>query len=124
MKNILLVFLGGGLGSITRYGAGRLMGIAFGFAMPWATLCINVAACFILGWFLEKAASGPSAAVAVRLLIATGFCGGLSTFSTFAYETYLYLRQGNTGQASLLIACSLLFCLLSVWAGAWLAAKV
>jgi CrcB protein len=91
--NFLSVFLGGGTGCVIRY----LIGLGFqrtSSSLPWATFLSNISACLIFALvilFLKtQEISGPN----LRLLILTGFCGGLSTFSSFGYETFLLLKQG------------------------------
>ena len=95
MNNFLLVFLGGGLGSIVRYGISELVRTYFKSAFPLATLCSNIISCLILGLavgiFFEKV----GAVTTMRMLVIIGFCGGLSTFSSFSYESVELMRTGH-----------------------------
>jgi CrcB protein len=95
MNNLLLVFLGGGLGSIVRYGISLFVKANFSTKFPVATLLSNVISCVVLalavGYFSEKAGANPT----LRTFIVIGFCGGFSTFSTFSYETMELMRSGN-----------------------------
>lgn len=95
MNNLLLVFLGGGLGSITRYGISEYVRFNFKSVFPFATLCSNIVSCIILalvvGFFSEKIELNPT----LKTFIIIGFCGGFSTFSTFSYETVELMRSGN-----------------------------
>jgi len=106
--NFALVFFGGGLGCVVRY----LIGLGFqrtATTLPWATFFSNITACLIFAlviWFVSvKEIMTPT----LRLLLLTGFCGGLSTFSSFGYETFLLLKQSLYLYAflNILISCSL-----------------
>ncbi len=105
----LLVFLGGGLGSMSRY-ALVLMLQPWQPRFPWATLLANGLACFALGLFLGWQATGLLSDQR-RLLLATGFCGGFSTFSTFTAESWQLFQQGHPVTAALNVAGSLALCL-------------
>jgi CrcB protein len=104
--NFVLVFLGGGIGSVLRYA----IGLAFqrsSYQLPLATLLANITACLIFAGCLSLA-EGKNA---TRLLLLTGFCGGLSTFSTFGFETWLLIKQGNYTWATANIFISLVLCI-------------
>lgn len=104
---ILAVFIGGGLGSLARYGMSALVLKARFTYFPLATLLSNFVACLLLALlvtlFREKI---QNYALTAPLLI-TGFCGGFSTFSTFSHETALLLQQGQLLWAALNILLSL-----------------
>ena len=104
MNNLLLIFLGGGLRSISRFGIGAFVQANFKSAFPIATLCSNIISCLILAisvaMFSEKFMTNPG----LRMFILIGFCGGFSTFSTFSYETVELMKSGN-----LLIAIANIF---------------
>ncbi len=92
---VLLVALGGALGSVTRYLVGGWIAQRWGTFFPYGTLVINMTASFIIGFFLafaqERARLGPY----WRLFIAVGFVGGYSTFSTYEYESVRLLQDGE-----------------------------
>lgn len=107
--NVLLVFLGGGLGSLVRYGISLIIS-RLEINFPLATLLSNVLACFIIGSLTASATKG-NLTDAQRLLFATGFCGGFSTFSTFSNETLQLAQNGQLFTAFLNILLSLTLCM-------------
>lgn len=86
-KNIMLVALGGAIGSVARYLLSRVVQDAAQSAFPFGTLTVNVCGCFIIGVVGALAASTGVISDEVKLLLTTGFCGGLTTFSTFMNES-------------------------------------
>jgi len=106
----LLVGLGGMVGALLRAVAGRCIGGGF----PWATLLVNVC-----GSFLLAAAYGglPPDSGLARALIGSGFCGALTTFSTFILETCILYRSGQVRKAMANLGLTLLLCVLASWTG-------
>lgn len=91
--NWLLVVLGAAVGAPLRYLTDRIVQARHDTIFPWGTLAANVAGCLILG-VLTGAVTAGTAASAAYLLVGTGLCGALTTYSTFSYET---LRLAQTG---------------------------
>ncbi|MEM1120465.1 MAG: fluoride efflux transporter CrcB [Bacteroidota bacterium] len=115
MQSFLLVFLGGGLGSICRYGIAHLLK-AKAWDFPLATFLANVCACIILGVLMGLTLKGELNQT-IKLLFMTGFCGGFSTFSTFSAETFELLQAGNYGYAFANIGLSIVVCLGCIFVG-------
>lgn len=112
----LLVGSGGFVGSVLRYGVGRMLhGRAMG-AFPWATLGVNLVGCLLIGLLLAMAArlGWPSS---TRLLLVTGFCGGFTTFSAFSHETLSLLQAGHAPQAGIYVGASVVLGLAATWLG-------
>src|SRR5690606_8799960 len=89
------VGLGGAFGSILRYFTSVLF-VKYNYtAFPYATLTVNIIGCFLIGVLFSTSERYVWLSDAWRLFLITGFCGGFTTFSTFAYENILQLQQGN-----------------------------
>jgi CrcB protein len=93
-EKILLVFIGGGLGSLSRYGTTVLSARMFGTHFPWGTLIVNSVGCFLIGIAVALAEHNHPASHISRLFIMVGFLGGFTTFSTFGLETMNAARAG------------------------------
>ncbi|MFL5762521.1 MAG: fluoride efflux transporter CrcB [Bacteroidia bacterium] len=114
MNNIAFVFIGGGIGSLFRYGIAELFRNNWKSNFPVATLCSNVLSCIILaltvGYF-AKADLNPG----IKTFILVGICGGFSTFSTFSFETVELMRSGNLAVAISNVLISVIVCLALIW---------
>lgn len=116
MMEVLAVFIGGGLGSLARFGLGKA---AAGWAIdfPVATLASNLLACLILGFVAGIATQRADVSPLLRLGITTGFCGGFSTFSTFGLESMDLFGEGRMLLGAAYVAVSLVLCFAGIWAG-------
>jgi CrcB protein len=94
MKHALLVFIGGGVGSVARYLLGKWLN-NLETAIPYGTMLSNVLGSLLIGIVLGYLAKTNTVSETTTLLFATGFCGGFTTFSTFAYENHLFLKNGD-----------------------------
>ena len=98
MNSLFLVAAGGALGALCRYGAGLLSAALFGRGFPVGTLFVNVAGCFIIGAVYAAVAAKAQELLAVFLI--QGFCGALTTFSTFSMDCFQLLRAGRVWSAA------------------------
>jgi CrcB protein len=115
MLNYLLVFVGGGLGSICRYGIAHLLQ-PYKFQFPYGTLIANAVSCVLLGVLVGLSLKG-QVSRNYQFLLMTGFCGGFSTFSTFSNETFLLFENGHLTAAFLNVAGSLFVGLACIYLG-------
>ena len=109
--NFILVFIGGGIGSLLRFSIGLLMQKTT-ITLPLATLIANVLACLIFALSVWLFVSKPMFNTFLQPLLLAGFCGGLSTFSSFGFETFLLFKQGCIMYAFINIFINTLLCLL------------
>jgi CrcB protein len=115
MQAIFWVFLGGGLGSLARFGVARGLH-AWSPQFPYATLLANAISCILLGFLMGQTLRGQVSEESQWLLM-TGFCGGFSTFSTFSGESFSLLQSGHYGLALLNLGGSLLLGLICIYLG-------
>lgn len=116
-RTIILVGLGGGLGSILRYLTSVAINKYFQTNFPFATFTVNIIGCLIIGIIIgifdRQQITNPD----FKFLLVTGFCGGYTTFSTFSAENLNLLQSGNYLTAFLYITLSIFICLFAVWLG-------
>jgi CrcB protein len=116
-KNLLLIGLGGSVGSIVRFLCQKYIYEWHPHPFPIGTMTVNVAGCFLIGLFCALADKGNLLTPEWRLLLTTGFCGGFTTFSTFAYENINLLKSGELMYFLLYTAASVILGLLATWLG-------
>jgi CrcB protein len=123
MKQALLVFVGGGLGSVLRYLLGKYLNSIENF-LPYGTFIANVLGSLFIGIIIGFLAKSSSISENQSLLLATGFCGGFTTFSAFAYENQLFLKNGDYLQFSVYTIGTLFLGFLAVFLGLYLSKLV
>ena len=117
--NWIAVFVGGGLGSVARFGMSKWSGLG-NISFPMATLISNFTSSLILGVFIGISSNRPAVFSTWRFLVAIGFCGGFSTFSTFSAETLELMKHGMFPTAIVNAGVNLAGTLLMVWSGIWI----
>lgn len=120
MKQLLLVFLGGGFGSVLRYIIGKYFNNPDS-GIPYGTFAANILGSLLIGIILGLAAKNNTLSQNQTLLLATGFCGGFTTFSTFAYENHLFLKSGDFTSFAMYTIASFIIGFLAVFLGMFLA---
>ena len=112
MRNLVFVALGGAIGAVCRYLLSRLTDISF----PWGTFAINLIGSFLIGLlvgFVNKGVLSPE----MKSLLVIGFCGGFTTFSTFANEAFTMLKMGEVMLMALYVGLSVVLGIVAVYVG-------
>ena len=119
MKQLLLVFIGGGFGSVLRYLIGKYLNNPES-GIPYGTFTANILGSLLIGIILGLAAKNDTLSQNQTLLLATGFCGGFTTFSTFAYENHVLLKSGDFTSFAIYTIASFIIGFLAVFFGIYL----
>jgi len=117
MARLLLVCLGGALGSGARYLTALGAAALFGTAFPYGTLIVNIAGSFLVAFLMQTSMTTELFSADVRLMLTSGVLGGFTTYSTFNYETLQSFRDGAWGVGALNVALTLIGCLAAGVAG-------
>ena len=116
--HFVAVFIGGGLGSVLRFGVGRISLAAFGPNFPAGTLIVNIVGCFLLGvvigWLANRSAGMDQT---VTLFLTTGVLGGFTTFSAFALDAVTLSERGNHLEATGYVLLSVVASVVGLLAG-------
>ena len=121
MKNLLVIFLGGGIGSIGRYLLGTAIQRLTATPFPAGTFLVNITGCFLIGLFYGLINRHAWLTVEWRLFLVTGICGGYTTFSSFSYEAVNLAREGYWLNFVAYVLLSVVLGLLATVGGAALA---
>jgi CrcB protein len=119
MKQLILVFIGGGFGSALRFLIGKWLNSSE-TGIPYGTFAANILGSLLIGIILGLAAKNDSLTQNQTLLLATGFCGGFTTFSTFAYENHVFLKSGDFMTFAIYTIASFIVGFLAVFLGIFL----
>ena len=120
MKQLLLVFIGGGVGSSLRYLISKFSNDYLN-SFTLGTFIVNILGCFLLGFIIGISFKNTYLTQNQALLLGTGFCGGFTTFSTFASENHSLLKSGDLFQFSVYTLGSVGIGIIAVAIGFWLA---
>ena len=120
MKQALLVFLGGGLGSMFRYLISKPLNTFHNY-FYLGTFTVNVMGCLLIGIIMGLASKNQMLSQQSVLFFATGLCGGFTTFSAFAFEKHSFLKDGNFLPFLIYLSSSIVLGILAVALGTWLA---
>jgi len=114
---IFYIALFGALGCLSRYFLSGWVYNVFGRSFPYGTLAVNIIGAYVIGLIMELSLRSELISPSLRIGLTIGFLGGLTTFSTFSYETFRLLEDGEFLIASINIFISVLVCLFFTWAG-------
>ncbi|EKF57202.1 camphor resistance protein CrcB [Agrobacterium albertimagni AOL15] len=117
MFNILLVAVGGAIGSVARYLTALAMTRLLGPAFPWGTITVNIVGSFVIGLLTELVARKFSAPMEMRLLLVVGFLGGFTTFSSFSLDTMALVERGPVWIAFSYVLASVMLSLTAAFGG-------
>ena len=117
MRTILLIAIGGGLGSVFRYLTTLFINRYSQLFFPYATFTANILGCFLIGLILGLLEKNNITNPDLKFFLVTGFCGGYTTFSTFSNENVSLLQANQIGIAFLYIALSVIVGLAATWGG-------
>ncbi len=119
MKQLLLVFAGGGLGSVSRFLVGKIYPAGISL-LPLGTLTANFLSCLVLGAVLVLGVEKINLSDPLKLLIITGFCGGFSTYSSFTAETVELFKQSQSTLVIGNIFANFALSVAGLYLGGWL----
>lgn len=117
MLTIVAIALFGALGCLARYLLAGWVYAFVGRGFPYGTLTVNVAGAFLIGLIMEFSLRTTLIPQELRIGLTIGFLGGLTTFSTFSYETFRLLEDGEFITAAVNVLASVLVCLACTWLG-------
>ena len=120
MQHLLIVAMGGALGSGMRHLVNLASLRLFGPGFPWGTLSVNIIGSLAMGLFVELLARRFGGSAELRLFVATGILGGFTTFSAFSLDVAVLYERGAVVQAALYVAACLVAAILALFLGMWL----
>lgn len=122
--NVIVIAIGGGVGTALRYGITAGLTRWVGASFPWGTLTVNVLGSFLLAVLMEVAGSREIAGVPAKLVLGAGVLGGFTTYSSFNLEAFRLAEQGAFVRAGVYVIATLLVCFMAGLAGVALARRL
>ncbi|MEX2349626.1 MAG: fluoride efflux transporter CrcB [Flavobacteriaceae bacterium] len=123
MKEVLYIFLGGGLGSVLRFLISKVLNTQ-AFHLPAGTMAVNIIGSLVIGLVLGISMKSDTFSNPQLLFLTVGFCGGFTTFSAFALENLAFLKNGDYVSFALYSLASLILGILAVFLGFWIAKTI
>ncbi|HZL12056.1 MAG TPA: fluoride efflux transporter CrcB [Prolixibacteraceae bacterium] len=117
VKTIMIVGLGGFIGTVGRFLISRYFQVNFTSVFPWSTFAVNVIGCLLIGMIYGISEKGDVFSPEIRLFLTVGICGGFTTFSSFSNDAFLLLRQDEWIRFAFYTSMSIFLGLLAVYAG-------
>ncbi|KGF68701.1 camphor resistance protein CrcB [Hoeflea sp. BAL378] len=124
MNGLVLVFLGGGLGAMARHLASMAVMRVSGGRFPWGTMAVNILGSLAMGLLIAWLARRSAGDSHLRLLLATGFLGGFTTFSAFSLDVATLYERGALTAAAAYVIASVTVSILALFGGLWLARQL
>ena len=124
MDKYLWITVGAVLGALSRYWIGLWSADKLGTHFVYGTLIINLIGSFVLGLFLALHLDRGLFTASIRYLVAVGWCASFTTYSTFSWDTFRYLQEGNLKLALFNVVFTLVGCLVATWAGVMVAKAI
>ena len=121
MEKHFIIAIGAILGAYSRYWMGLWVADRWGTQFVYGTLAINLIGSFVLGLFLAMHLDRGLFTSSARYLVAVGWCASFTTYSTFSWDTFRYIQEGNLKLALANVSLTLIGCLCATWAGVVLA---
>ncbi len=117
MQTAIFIAVFGALGCLARYLLSGWVYQLLGRVFPYGTFAVNILGAFLIGLIMELALRSTMISANLRIGLTVGFLGGLTTFSTFSYETFRLLEDGELVVATTNVLASVVFCLAFTWLG-------
>lgn len=117
VKSIMIVGLGGFIGTVARFLISRYFQVNVLSVFPWSTFIVNIVGCLLIGLIYGISEKGDFLSPEIRLFLTVGICGGFTTFSTFSNDSFLLIREQEWLRVALYASLSLFLGLVAVYAG-------